>query len=552
MIQWVINEVTEVSPSDLVLGLSYWALKWSAYLCALSVLLLGCFLAVARCMQRKSLKQLEHLPGSREMLPFLNDYIMFKACSQPDNPAGFGALVLSTLSGLHACFQKYGMHRNYSGLTPIVIIYRADFVEELLRSNKVLTKGGEYNLLHSWLGTGLLTSTGNKWRSRRRLFTPAFHFRILEDFSSAINSHSMVLADILGKKSLDHNGVDVVPKVTLCTLDIVCETIMGKVLNAQSNEDLAYVKALLRLSELFLERTMNPLAAFESIYRLTAKGKEYNHCLDTLHAFTRQVIAERKNDMKATIDIGSLLRTEDDSSSNFTKQKRPFLDLLLLEHFKDGKNITEEDIREEVDTFMFEGHDTTAVGISWALFLIGLSPVEQQKIHDELDFIFGDDTERHVTIEDMKEMRYLECVIKESQRLYPSVPFYSRLCEEPFELGGTMLPKGTVVQVSNYFLHRDPKVFPKPEEFRPDRFLPENSKGRHPFAYVPFSAGSRNCIGQKFAMSEEKIVIANILRRFKLQSLDQRDQVGLIADMVLRPKGGIRIKFIPRTSSKGA
>ncbi|KAM7303356.1 cytochrome P450 4c3 [Ixodes scapularis] len=197
-------------------------------------------------MQWKSLKQLEHLPGSREMLPFLNDYIMFKACSQPDNPAGFGALVLSTLSGLHACFQKYGMHRNYSGLTPIVIIYRADFVEELLRSNKVLTKGGEYNLLHSWLGTGLLTSTGNKWRSRRRLFTPAFHFRILEDFSSAINSHSMVLADILGKKSLDHNGVDVVPKVTLCTLDIVCETIMGKVLNAQSNEDLAYVKALLR------------------------------------------------------------------------------------------------------------------------------------------------------------------------------------------------------------------------------------------------------------------------------------------------------------------
>ncbi|KAM7305883.1 putative cytochrome P450 [Ixodes scapularis] len=201
---------------------------------------------------------------------------------------------------------------------------------------------------------------------------------------------------------------------------------------------------------------------------------------------------------------------------------------------------------------MGKGHDTTAVGISWALFLIGLSPVEQQKIHDELDFIFGDDTERHVTIEDMKEMRYLECVIKESQRLYPSVPFYSRLCEEPFELGGTMLPKGTVVQVSNYFLHRDPKVFPKPEEFRPDRFLPENSKGRHPFAYVPFSAGSRNCIGQKFAMSEEKIVIANILRRYKLQSLDQRDQVGLIADMVLRPKGGIRIKFIPRTSSKGA
>ncbi|CAN7949554.1 unnamed protein product, partial [Ixodes hexagonus] len=198
---------------------------------------------------------------------------------------------------------------------------------------------------------------------------------------------------------------------------------------------------------------------------------------------------------------------------------------------------------------VLQGHDTTAMGISWALFLIGHSPEEQKKIFDELDSIFGEDTERHITHEDMKRMRYLECVIKESQRLYPSVPFYSRLCEDPFELGGTTLPKGTIIQVASYFLHRDPKVFPKPEEFRPDRFSPENSKGRHPFAYVPFSAGPRNCIGQKFAMSEEKIVIANILRRYKLQSLFHRDQVGIVAEMVLRPKNGIRIRFTPRTSS---
>ncbi|CAN7948821.1 unnamed protein product [Ixodes pacificus] len=192
------------------------------------------------------------------------------------------------------------------------------------------------------------------------------------------------------------------------------------------------------------------------------------------------------------------------------------------------------------------------MGISWALFLIGHSPAVQQKIHDELDSIFGDDTERHVNHEDMKEMRYLECVLKESQRIYSTVPFYSRLCEEPFELGGTILPKGTVIKVANYFLHRDPEVFPKPEEFRPERFLPENSKGRHPFAYVPFSAGPRNCIGKAFSLSVVKIVVANILRRHKLQSLDHRDQVLLIAEMVLRPQNGLRIKLIPRTFSKRA
>uniref|UniRef100_A0A131XVF7 Putative cytochrome p450 4w1 n=1 Tax=Ixodes ricinus TaxID=34613 RepID=A0A131XVF7_IXORI len=550
MFEWALHEVAMSSPTDLVLGLLCLALKWSVWMCASFALLLVCFLSIAWWIQRKTFKQLEHLPGRREMLPFLSHYILFKACSQPENPAGFGPLVFSALCGFHACFQRYGMHRVYAGLRPLVIIYRADFVEELLRSNKILTKGHVYNFLHSWLGTGLLTSTGEKWRSRRRLFTPAFHFRILEDFTSAINTQSIVLADVLGKKSLDHNGVDVVPKVTLCTLDIVCETVMGKALNAQNNEDLAYVKALIQLGELFLERMITPFADYEGFFRMTAMGKQYNHCLGVLHAFTREVIAERKKDMMATIDTGSIVGDEDEDRSNHKKKKMPFLDLLLLEHFKDPENITEEDMREEVDTFMFAGHDTTAMGISWALFLIGHSPAAQQKIHDELDSIFGDDTERHVSHEDMKEMRYLECVLKESQRIYPSVPFYSRLCEEPFELGGTMLPKGTVVQVSNYFLHRDPKVFPKPEEFCPDRFLPENSKGRHPFAYVPFSAGPRNCIGQRFAMSEEKIVIANILRRYKLQSLDQRDQVCLVAEIVLRPKNGLRIKFIPRSSPK--
>ncbi|KAL1473207.1 hypothetical protein MTO96_038843 [Rhipicephalus appendiculatus] len=186
------------------------------------------------------------------------------------------------------------------------------------------------------------------------------------------------------------------------------------------------------------------------------------------------------------------------------------------------------------------------MGISWALFLIGHHPEEQRKIHEELDQIFGDDKERYVNFEDLRQMKYLECAIKESLRIYPSVPMVTRKCEEPFQIDGATLPAGTMVQVAAYFLHRDPEVFPKPEEFHPERFFPENSKGRHPFAYAPFSAGPRNCIGQKFALAEEKIVIGNILRRFTIKSLDQRDQVEIVTEIVLRPRSGLRIKFTPR------
>ncbi|XP_042148234.1 cytochrome P450 4c3-like [Ixodes scapularis] len=548
MISRPLYELGGDSFTDVATSLVYWALKWSAGISISLALLLGVCVSVARWIQLKTLRQLQHLPGRREVLPFLNDYALFRACSQQESPAAFNTLFFNAISGFHARFQRYGMHRIYTGLSPLIIVYRADYVEEVLKSNTLLKKGAVYDMLHSWLGTGLLTGTGNKWRTRRRLFTPAFHFRILDDFTPTINAQSMILADILGKMSLEHHGVDVVPRVTLCTLDIVCETIMGRVINAQSNQDSEYVKAVNKLGELFLERILTPFARVERIYKMTSNGREYHRCLNTLHSFTRRVISERKEDMKDDFNRGILVNDESEDTGRSTKLKKPFLDLLLIEHFKDNKQITEEDIREEVDTFMFEGHDTTAMGISWALFLIGHSPAEQQKVHDELDSIFGDDTERPVSHEDMKEMRYLECVIKESQRIYPSVPLYTRTVEEPFQLAGTSLPKGTAVQVAAYFLHRDPKVFPKPEEFQPERFLPENAKGRHPFAYVPFSAGPRNCIGQKFAMSEEKIVLANILRKYKLKSLSHRDEVGLVAEIVLRPKNGLRITFTPRAT----
>ncbi|XP_077541889.1 cytochrome P450 4c3-like isoform X2 [Haemaphysalis longicornis] len=468
-----------------------------------------------------------------------------RACDQPMSPAGFNALILATLRGFHAAFQRFGWYLLYDGFQPLLTVYKAEYVEEILSSHKILAKGYQYGLLHSWLGTGLLTSAGEKWRSRRRLFTPAFHFRIVDDFIDTINAQSFILATKLGKLSSNKQSFNVVPVVAMCTLDIICETVMGTTISAQSNENSPYVVAVNRLGEIFFERVFRPIQQVDFIFKLTPVGQLYNKCLNTVHSFARQVIAERKEALRKEIDSGVITLDEDQSSTNVGRRTpRPFMDLLLLEHFKG--NITEDGIREEVDTFMFAGHDTTASGISWALFLIGHHPEEQKLIYDELYSIFGDDKDRYVTPDDLKQMKYLECAIKESQRIYPSVPGIARTCTEPFTIGGVTLPKGSIIQVVPFFLHRDPTVFPKPEEFHPERFLPDNAKGRHPYAYIPFSAGPRNCIGQKFALAEEKIVLANILRRFKIKSLDHQDQVELAAEIVLRPRSGLRIQFTHR------
>ncbi|GBN14195.1 Cytochrome P450 4V2 [Araneus ventricosus] len=177
-------------------------------------------------------------------------------------------------------------------------------------------------------------------------------------------------------------------------------------------------------------------------------------------------------------------------------KSKAFLEFLLECHFNDP-SFTEEHVREEVDTFMFAGHDTTGMGLSYVLYCIGLHPEVQKKIVEELDEIFQNDNDREVTCEDLTKLKYLECTIKETFRLYPPVPFFLRECNETFEVLGHKVHRGSLCFIFPYALHRDRESFPNPEKFIPERFFPENSRERHPYAYIPFSAGPRNCIVKK-------------------------------------------------------
>lgn len=239
---------------------------------------------------------------------------------------------------------------------------------------------------------------------------------------------------------------------------------------------------------------------------MTKLYKDHQSCIKTLHGFSNRVIRERKaeiaeqnnnnNNNSCAVKNLNLQDETDENKYEFVdfppKKRLAFLDL-LIEASKGGTELSDEDIREEVDTFMFEGHDTTSASICWTLFLLGSSPEIQQKVVDELDSIFDGDRTRSPTMKDLNDMKYLECAIKESLRLYPSVPLLGRHLHEDVQIGEYLIPAGTMALVSTYVLHRDPKVFPKPEIYNPDNFLPANVIGRHPYAYIPFSAGPRNC-----------------------------------------------------------
>ncbi|XP_077506394.1 uncharacterized protein LOC144115765 [Amblyomma americanum] len=505
-------------------------------------LLLSCIVPVAVhiARRRRIAELISKIPGPTAAHPILGNLDVLYELKKYRHLLAPHILLLQTMCGLAQIHDKDRIFRFWLGFRPVVSFFKAETVEVILSSNTVLDKSFDYTLLHPWLGTGLLTSSGNKWRRRRKMLTPAFHFRILEDFIPVFNEQAVIFVKNL-KEQQNKKYIDIVPLVTLCTLDIICETAMGVKVDAQLNSNSHYVRSLYEVGETFMARVMRPWLWPNYVFYMSSFGRKFKDNLAQLHNFTRKVIRERKAELLEQKVIDGLTIGEQVIGQ---KRRQAFLDLLLSHHIQDS-SLTEEDIREEVDTFMFEGHDTTAMGISWAMYLIGLYTDVQQKIHEELDGIFGEDRERAITPDDLKEMKYLECALKESQRLFPSVPFIGRELMEDVVVNGYTVPRGTTCFLFTFMLHRDKEIFPNPEVFDPDRFRPENCVGRHPFAYVPFSAGPRNCIGQKFALMEEKVVLCSVLRNFCIQSVDFRDKIHLVAELVTRSKHGLKIRLRP-------
>lgn len=477
-------------------------------------------------------EQIDKIPGPKT-LPLIGNVHQLR----------FGHEKYKRIKSLSERFGQFGVHKMKFLQFPVVFIYRAQWVELLLSSTKHIDKSDDYKYLHPWLGTGLLTSTGDKWRVRRKQLTPTFHFNILNDFLSVFNKQADILVNKLQGKA-NKGNFNIFQDIALCALDIICETAMGTTVEAQKT-DSDYVHAVYRMSTLSDERMRKPLYWNNFLYNTFGDGQEYARNLKVLHDFTKSVISDRLKDFdqKKSDLVG--LELSGGSAKSAKKVRLAFLDMLL--YMSDNlTQLTLSDIQEEVDTFMFEGHDTTAAAMNWAIHLIGANSDVQAKVHEEMDRVFGDDNERDITIEDLKDLKYLENCIKEALRLFPSVPIFARRIGENLHLGELTVPQGTTVVVLTTALHRDPEVFPDPELYNPDRFSLENSKGRNPYSYVPFSAGPRNCIGQKFAMMEEKVVLAQFFRRFKVTSFQTREDLKPVGDLILRPESGISIEIKER------
>jgi cytochrome P450 family 4 len=232
------------------------------------------------------------------------------------------------------------------------------------------------------------------------------------------DKHSTIFIENLS--NLKDKEIDIFPLIALCTLDIICETSLGVEIHAQTNSESEYVKAVKEISSIVSARHYNFLTRFEWIFRLTSIYGRQKKCLKILHGFTDSVIVARRAELKRS----NMNATEpkDDVGS---RKKMALLDVLIQSTIN-GQPLTDMDIREEVDTFTFEGHDTTTSGIAFCLYNIAKYPQIQQNVFNEIRNVLGDVVERNFTLKDLNDLNYLELVIKESLRMFPPVPFYGR------------------------------------------------------------------------------------------------------------------------------
>ncbi|CAB3256716.1 unnamed protein product [Arctia plantaginis] len=405
----------------------------------------------------------------------------------------------------------------------------------ILLSTELITKGQSYRFLDSWLGQGLVTSTGNRWRTHRKLLTPAFHFNILQNFLPVFCKNQRILTEKLRERAKKGKPIDLLPLVALAALDNVIESIMGVSMEVQKNEESNYVKSTDMMANIVSSRMQIPFLGLEMLFNILPLKKQQDKALEVLHGQTRKVIQMRRDELNKA-NITSLATHSDIGMKN----KHAFLDLLLLSEIN-GEKIDEEGVREEVDTFMFEGHDTTTSGIVYTLFALSKHRDVQEKIYEELKTIYGGNMDKDPSYQELQQMKYLDLVLKESMRLYPPVPFIERLMENDCEVGELKLVKGTSVLINIHQIQRHPELYENPLKFRPERFkvpLP------NPFNWIAFSAGPRNCIGQKFAMMELKIAISETVKNFLI--LPSGIEPKSTAVLILKSQNGVHVKLRPR------
>ena len=434
----------------------------------------------------------------------------------------------------------------------VVLVSAPDQVHEVLvEKARCFEKSPVLRMaLYPLAGLGLFTSEGELWKRQRKLMSPIFQIAQIKRFAAQMSE----CAERAAATWRDGETLDIAHETTRIAMAVAGKTLfdidtfdetdeIGEALTVAlhwTGEQATSVPMLLQArlrTRLMLLADRVPPPLRDRLSRLTERmldpvllpgerTRRVKRALGVLERRVARMIADRRGSAGARDDLLSLLLAARDED--------------------DGATMSDRQVRDEVLTLFVAGHETTATALAWAIMLLCQNPAQYARARDEALACPG--VPGH---DDLPRLAFNLRVFKESLRLYPPVFLFGRQAITEVEVGGYLLPKGTICIFSPYAMHRRPDLWPDPARFDPDRFTPEAEAARPRSSYYPFSLGPRTCIGNHFALMEGPLVLATLLRRADFELVDPR---GAEPDpqATLRPAGGIRVRVKLRAPREAA
>lgn len=418
---------------------------------------------------------------------------------------------------------------------PFIIIQDSKTAKIILSKLKFTHKKEIYDALEPWLGQNHFLASGEKWLKYRKFDAPIFNLlemasdRHLQIFNKNFNTLYEELKNHDGKKAFD-----VKEYIYTYVLDNTCESILGEEMKTLTSSKSAFADALEYMESMMLIRNVLPILKIDWIFYLTPMGRKEKKSIKIIRDFSGEVLRKKRESLNVRSDHTS-------SDKNKTTSYNLFHKHMVANVF------TDEEIQIEIETSILGGHHTVSSALCFLLYALAEHPQIQEKVHQELEHILGKN-DNCPTADQINYMKYTEQFIKETLRYYSIVPFIGRYVKEDVHINEHQyIPKNTSILIIMAAIHRDPTNWPNPDVFDPDRFSEEMIRNRDPYAFIPFSAGPRNCLGYKFAMLEIKMTIAKALRYFKFSlSEDPRDHVKPAINVAITSANGFNIKVQSR------
>ena len=425
----------------------------------------------------------------------------------------FGALQQNPLDYFTEIFHKYGdvVGMRIGNFRTFVVYHPNDIEEMLVNKARMYHKGRILQANKFLFGEGLLTSEGDFWLRQRRLSQPAFHRDRVAAYAAVMGEYTEQM--LAGWHAGDER--DLHQEMMNLALRIVGKTLFDSDVTSDTREVGETLDILLKIAANFGRTVLIPL------WVPTPRNLRAKAGVRRLDRIIYRIIAQRR---ASGNDTGDLLST------------------LLQVRDTDGSRMSDKQLRDESITLFLAGHETTASTLSWTFWLLAQNPAVEKRFHEELHGVLGG---RTPAMDDLPRLPYLGHILTESLRLYPPAWGIARLAEEEHEIAGYPVFPRYGMATAQWVVHRDPRWFDAPQEFRPERWERGLAKQLPRFAYFPFGGGPRQCIGNTFALMEASVVLATIGQKFRFQ-LAPGQKVEPFASITMRPKSGIRVKLEAR------